>query len=129
MSGEQQIPDAATDEWAWSAAGNAIPRSVDVVIIGGGIVGCSAAYFLARQGVSVALFEKGRIAGEQSGRNWGWVRQQGRSPIELPLMIRSLRGWQELPGELGELFVPHRAICNAGVDEDDRAPATGGLVK
>ncbi len=102
MSGEQQIPDAATDEWAWSAAGNAIPRSVDAVIIGGGIVGCSAAYFLARQGVSVALFEKGRIAGEQSGRNWGWVRQQGRSPIELPLMIRSLRGWQELPGELGE---------------------------
>jgi glycine/D-amino acid oxidase-like deaminating enzyme len=75
---------------------------VDVVIIGGGIIGCSAAYFLARQGVSVALFEKGRIAGEQSGRNWGWVRQQGRSPIELPLMIRSLRDWRELSGELGE---------------------------
>ena len=102
MSGEQQIPVAATDEWAWSAKGNPFPRSVDVVIIGGGIIGCSAAYFLARQGVSVALFEKGRIAGEQSGRNWGWVRQQGRSPIELPLMIESLRLWQKLSVGLGE---------------------------
>jgi glycine/D-amino acid oxidase-like deaminating enzyme len=52
--------------------------------------------------VSVAVFEKGRIAGEQSGRNWGWVRQQGRSPIELPLMIQSLRLWRELPAQLGE---------------------------
>jgi glycine/D-amino acid oxidase-like deaminating enzyme len=102
MSGEQQIPAAATDEWAWGAAGNPIPGSADVVIIGGGIIGCSAAYYLAQEGVSVALFEKGRIAGEQSGRNWGWVRQQGRSPIELPLMIQSLRLWQELTVDLGE---------------------------
>jgi len=102
MSGEQQIERTITDEWAWNAVANPLPKSADVVIIGGGIVGCSAAYFLARQGVSVALFEKGRIAGEQSGRNWGWVRQQGRSPVELPLMMRSLRLWQELPRDLGE---------------------------
>ena len=46
--------------------------------------------------------EKGRVAGEQSGRNWGWVRQQGRSPIELPLMMESLRLWQGFTRELGE---------------------------
>jgi glycine/D-amino acid oxidase-like deaminating enzyme len=102
MTGEQQIPASIADQWAWNAAGRLIPRSVDVVIIGGGIVGCSAAYFLARQGVAVALFEKGRIAGEQSGRNWGWVRQQGRSPVELPLMIESLRHWRDLQRDLGE---------------------------
>src|SRR6185295_4294360 len=96
MEGEQQVAPTIADEWAWDAVRNAIPRSADVVIIGGGIVGCSAAYFLAKQGVSVALFEKGRVAGEQSGRNWGWVRQQGRSPIELPLMMRSLGLWQRL---------------------------------
>jgi glycine/D-amino acid oxidase-like deaminating enzyme len=73
-----------------------------VAIIGGGIVGSSAAYFLAQAGISVALFEKGRIAGEQSGRNWGWVRQQCRSPVELPLMMRSLAIWKELPARLGE---------------------------
>ncbi len=79
-----------------------LPDSVDVVVIGGGIVGCSAALFLARRGVSVVLCEKGRIAGEQSGRNWGWVRQQGRSPAELPLMIRSLDIWRDLDALLGE---------------------------
>jgi glycine/D-amino acid oxidase-like deaminating enzyme len=102
MTGEQQIAGTIADEWAWNSAGRLIPRSVDVAIIGGGIVGCSAAYFLARQGVAVALFEKGRISGEQSGRNWGWVRQQGRSPIELPLMIESIGLWQELQRDLGE---------------------------
>jgi glycine/D-amino acid oxidase-like deaminating enzyme len=78
MYGEQQVDSSLIDEWAWSEA-RALPDSVDVAIIGGGIVGCSAAYFLAREGLRVAVFEKGRIAGEQSGRNWGWVRQQGRS--------------------------------------------------
>lgn len=79
-----------------------IPRSADVVIIGGGIVGVSTALFLAKQGVSVALCEKGHIAGEQSGRNWGWVRQQGRDPRELPMMIESLRIWAGLEQEIGE---------------------------
>ena len=102
MAGEQQVKRDVADEWAWNAVENPLPSSVDVVIIGGGIIGCAAAYFLAKRGVSVALFEKGRIAGEQSGRNWGWVRQQGRSPLELPLMMRSLRLWQELAVELGE---------------------------
>jgi glycine/D-amino acid oxidase-like deaminating enzyme len=79
-----------------------IPDSADVVIIGGGIVGVSTAWFLARQGVNVALCEKGFIAGEQSGRNWGWVRQQGRDIRELPMMIESIRIFSELESEIGE---------------------------
>ena len=102
MTGEQQVHRHSGDQWTWSAVTNPMPSSADVVIVGGGIVGVSTAYFLARKGVSVALFEKGRIAGEQSGRNWGWVRQQGRSPIELPLMMHSLGVWQGLSAELGE---------------------------
>lgn len=77
------------------------PAAVDVVVIGGGIIGTSTAYELAKQGVSVALFEKGVIAGEQSGRNWGWVRQQNRDLYELPLAIRSLQRWEELSEEIG----------------------------
>jgi len=100
-TGERQISGSAHDEWS-CAAGVALPKAVDVLIIGGGIVGTSAAYFLARAGISVAVCEKGRIAGEQSGRNWGWVRQQGRSPVELPLMIRSLALWRGLAEETGE---------------------------
>jgi glycine/D-amino acid oxidase-like deaminating enzyme len=102
VNGEPQIHPGATDEFAFHAADNPLPEAADVAIIGGGIVGASAAYFLAQAGISVALFEKGRIAGEQSGRNWGWVRQQCRSPVELPLMMQSLAIWQELPARLGE---------------------------
>jgi glycine/D-amino acid oxidase-like deaminating enzyme len=101
-AGEQQVSKALRDEWTWDPSGTALPKSVDVAIIGGGIVGCSTAYFLARSGVSVLLCEKGRLAGEQSGRNWGWVRQQGRSPIELPLMMDSLQQWRSFASELGE---------------------------
>ena len=79
-----------------------LPEAADVVIIGGGIVGVSTAWFLAKQGIDVALCEKGAIACEQSGRNWGWVRQQGRDPRELPMMIESRRIWSELENEIGE---------------------------
>ena len=46
-----------------------LPEAVDVAVIGAGVVGVSTAYFLARNGVRVAVFEKGRVAGEQSSRN------------------------------------------------------------
>ncbi|WJD72189.1 FAD-binding oxidoreductase [Pseudomonas asiatica] len=78
-----------------------LPKECDVVIIGGGIVGACSAYELARAGVSVVLLEKGRIGAEQSGRNWGWVRQQNRDLFELPLAMYSVRRWQELPTEIG----------------------------
>ncbi len=79
-----------------------IPDRADVVIIGGGIVGVSTAWFLAKQGVNVVLCEKGHIAGEQSGRNWGWVRVQGRDTREIPMMLESLRIWEGLKDEIGE---------------------------
>src|SRR5437773_203362 len=71
-----------------------LPARADVVVIGGGIIGSSAALFLAQRGVSVALIEKGHIAGEQSSRNWGWCRKMVRDPREIPLIIESLRLWQ-----------------------------------
>jgi glycine/D-amino acid oxidase-like deaminating enzyme len=74
--------------------------TVDVIVIGAGIVGTSTAYELARRGVSVALIDKGVVGGEQSGRNWGWVRQQNRDMFELPLAMRSLRRWSELRDEI-----------------------------
>ena len=79
-----------------------MPAQADVVVIGGGIVGVSTAWFLARQGVDVVLCEKGHIAGEQSGRNWGWVRVQGRDTREIPMMLESMRIWESIKDETGE---------------------------
>ncbi len=73
-----------------------LPNATEVAIIGGGIIGVSAALTLAERGIPVALFEKGHIAGEQSSRNWGWCRQQGRDPRELPLIIESLALWRKI---------------------------------
>jgi len=50
----------------------------------------------------VLLCEKGRVAGEQSSRNWGWVRQQGRDPAELPIMMESNRIWRGLAEEAAD---------------------------
>ncbi|WP_259780334.1 NAD(P)/FAD-dependent oxidoreductase [Aestuariispira ectoiniformans] len=79
-----------------------LPQAVDVVVIGGGVIGVSTALYLAERGQSVLLCEKGRIAGEQSSRNWGWIRQQGRDEDELPIMMESLTLWQDLAQRVGE---------------------------
>ncbi|MTH78444.1 NAD(P)/FAD-dependent oxidoreductase [Paracoccus aestuariivivens] len=80
----------------------AIPARADIVVIGGGIVGTCAAYYLAQRGMSVVLLEKGRIGAEQSSRNWGWCRQQNRDARELPISTRSLDLWDRFAAEIGE---------------------------
>jgi glycine/D-amino acid oxidase-like deaminating enzyme len=73
-----------------------LPAKADVVVIGGGIIGVSAALSLAERDVSVALCEKGRISAEQSSRNWGWCRKMGRDLAEIPLAVESLRQWERM---------------------------------
>lgn len=77
-----------------------LPEAVDVAVIGGGIIGLMGAWALAAEGKRVLLCEKGRLAGEQSGRNWGWIRQQGRDIAELPIMMEAIRLWADLPDAL-----------------------------
>lgn len=79
-----------------------LPEAADAVVIGGGIVGVFAAYYLARRGMKVTLVEKGRIGAEQSSRNWGWCRQQNRDARELPMATKSLDLWQRFAAESGE---------------------------
>ena len=79
-----------------------LPQAADAVVIGGGIVGVFAAYYLAGRGLKIALVEKGRIGAEQSSRNWGWCRQQNRDARELPMATRSLDLWEAFSAESGE---------------------------
>ena len=79
-----------------------LPSETDVVVIGGGVIGVCTAYYLARLGQKVMLCEKGVVAGEQSSRNWGWIRQHARDEAELPIMMESVRLWKGLAEEIGE---------------------------
>ncbi|MFN4158914.1 MAG: NAD(P)/FAD-dependent oxidoreductase [Gemmobacter sp.] len=79
-----------------------MPARADVVVIGAGVVGVMTAWHLAARGLRVVICEKGRVAAEQSARNWGWCRQQGRDPAELPIMMEAMRLWQGLAQDLGE---------------------------
>ena len=79
-----------------------LPDAVDVVVIGAGIAGTATSYFLAEHGIKVLLCDKGRVAGEQSSRNWGWIRQQGRDWAELPIMMEANQIWRGLAEKTGE---------------------------
>jgi sarcosine oxidase subunit beta len=77
-------------------------NAADVIIVGGGIMGTSAALFLRRHGKSVILLERGLIGQQASGVNFGNVRRQGRYLHQLPLANRSRAIWEHLSETVGE---------------------------
>jgi len=79
-----------------------LPKRVDVVIVGAGIIGIATAYELTRKGLQVVVLDKGRVAAEQSSRNWGWVRKQNRDEREIPLIKYSLERWGEISTEINQ---------------------------
>ena len=74
---------------------DSLPEEVDVVVIGAGVAGIFAALYMVQDGLKVLVCEKGRVAAEQSSRNWGWIRQHGRDEAELPIMMEASRLWEE----------------------------------
>ncbi len=78
-----------------------MPSTADVVIVGGGVMGCAIAYNLAKEGLKPVVVEKSDIGGEASGSNGGGVRQSARNLKEMPLAMESVRMYGELHEELG----------------------------
>ena len=74
----------------------------DVIIVGGGVIGCAAAYYLTKKGCSVLVLEGSKDIGNGgSSRNGGGVRQSGRDPRELPLAMYGIKNlWPTLSEEL-----------------------------
>lgn len=78
-----------------------LPAKVDVAIVGGGAAGIATAYALTKKGLSVAVFEKGLVAAEQSSRNWGWCRTLGRDAREFPMAKLSVDIWRNMTADTG----------------------------
>ena len=98
---QRPVHDSSTSKVKGQAmSAQPVETHADVVVIGGGIVGVSAAYYLAKQKANVVLLEKGSIGNEQSSRAWGFVRQQRRDPAELGLVIEANKIWRNLSAEL-----------------------------
>ncbi len=109
-----------------------LPSEADAIVIGGGIIGVMTAWELAKAGLKPVLLEKGRVAGEQSSRNWGWIRAQGRDIAELGIMLEAQAMWPELNkraggvglAQTGTLFMASDEKGMAGFQDwlDDAAP-------
>ena len=107
--------------------------NADVAIVGGGIMGASAALFLRQMGFSVVLLERDLCGSRSSGVNYGGVRRQGRPISQLPLSQRAHGLWARLPELVGldgeYLRTGHLKIARSEADlatlEDYRARTLG----
>lgn len=101
---------------------DSLPESVDVVVIGAGVIGICTAWNLVERGYSVLVCDKGRVAGEQSSRNWGWVRSTGRDADEVPIAMDATNLWEQFQSELGGGIGFERAgICALAKSEIELA--------
>ncbi len=95
VSGEVRLP--ATLE-----ASGPLPERAEIVIVGGGVVGLSIAYHLAKRGLEdVVVVERGYLAEGASGRNGGGVRQQWSTEINIRLMQESVELCRRFAVDLG----------------------------
>ena len=95
-------------------------ESVDVLVIGGGVIGSAIAYHVARQGHHVMVVERAEPGVEPSA-SWasaGGVRRQGRHPAEVPLAIEAIERWRTLEAEL-DADLRYRRDGNLKLAESD----------
>ena len=108
-------PDAPVAWLSLAETGAALPADTDVLVIGGGLIGCALAYYLARAGVTVTLVERGELNREASGTNAGSFHLQvaihqltglevdsvaDRLLPEIRLYVEGAKLWQALETEL-----------------------------
>lgn len=85
-----------------------VPTSADVVVIGGGVMGASAAFHLAEAGVDVVLVERGDLAGGSTSKAAGGVRANFSDELNIALGKRSLELFADFPNRPGQQIDLHR---------------------
>jgi sarcosine oxidase subunit beta len=76
--------------------------SLDAVVIGGGLHGCSAALQLALRRLRCLVIEKDTVGRHASGVNAGGVRRLGRDPAEIPLSVAAMEMWWAIAELVGD---------------------------
>jgi|tagenome__1003787_1003787.scaffolds.fasta_scaffold20973638_1 sarcosine oxidase subunit beta len=86
----------------------ALPTRAEVVVVGGGVMGTSAAFHLAEAGVDVLLLERGQLAGGSTSRAAGGVRAQFSDPLNIRLGARGLEAFAHFGERPGQQIDLHR---------------------
>jgi sarcosine oxidase subunit beta len=90
----------------------------DVIIIGGGIIGCATGYYLTKKGFKVNLLEKAYLTAGSTGRCIGGIRQQFSTELSIKVAMESMKKFAAMRDELGQdvefhqggyLFLAHSA--------------------
>jgi sarcosine oxidase subunit beta len=76
-------------------------QTFDVIVIGAGIMGCSAAFELAQRGLKVAVVEKGGIGAGSTGKSSAIIRQHYSNELTARMALYSLRVFQKFEERVG----------------------------
>jgi sarcosine oxidase subunit beta len=74
---------------------------MNVIVIGGGIVGLASAYYLVQRDIDVTVCERGTIGGGSTERSVGGIRAQFSTPVNIDLSLASMRVWESFEEKFG----------------------------
>jgi len=77
-------------------------NTADVIVIGGGIIGCATGYYLTKKGLKVYLFEKDYLTAGSTGRCIGGIRQQFSTELSITVAMESVKKFKSMKEELNQ---------------------------
>jgi sarcosine oxidase subunit beta len=100
----------------------AVPATADAVVVGGGVIGLSMAYELARRGLKrIVVLERGYLGGGATGRCGGGIRQQWTTEANVRMAQESVAIFEQLSAELGyQTFFRQGGYLMITEKEEDR---------